>query len=100
MSAPAVAIEIDDARARRFEPARGILGAILVLEVAVFSAIGTNFLTLPNAFEVLRLSVEISIASRSATRPAGAQSMTSITDSTFSCATVSVGSSANSGSCT
>src|SRR5437870_12779873 len=60
-SAPTAAIEIDDTRAPRLEPAQGILAAILVLEVAVFSAIGTNFLTLPNAFEVLRLSVEIGL---------------------------------------
>src|SRR5204862_4461548 len=61
MSAMAAAIERDEARARRLEPAQGILGAILVLEIAVFSAIGTNFLTLANAFEVVRLSVEIGL---------------------------------------
>ncbi len=43
------------------EPARAILAAILLLEIAVFSVIGTNFLTLGNAFEVLRLSVEIGL---------------------------------------
>jgi rhamnose transport system permease protein len=44
-----------------FEPALAILAGILLLEVAVFSVIGTNFLTLANAFEVLRLSVEIGL---------------------------------------
>ncbi len=45
----------------RLEPAQAILAAILVVEIAVFSAIGTNFLSLANAFEVLRLSVEIGL---------------------------------------
>ncbi len=35
--------------------------ALLAVEVAVFAAIGTNFLTRGNAFEVLRLSVEIGL---------------------------------------
>ena len=61
MSTTTAAIELDEARAWRLEPAQGILGLILVLEVAVFSAIGTNFLTLANAFEVVRLSVEIGL---------------------------------------
>src|SRR4051794_38065107 len=34
---------------------------MLALEVAAFSAIGTNFLSVDNAFEVLRLSVEIGL---------------------------------------
>ncbi len=51
----------DDPRPSWFEPARAILAGILLLEVAVFSVIGTNFLTLGNAFEVLRLSVEIGL---------------------------------------
>jgi rhamnose transport system substrate-binding protein len=51
----------DGPRSWRIEPARAILAAILLLEVAVFSVIGTNFLTLGNAFEVLRLSVEIGL---------------------------------------
>ena len=38
-----------------------ILSAILVVEVGVFSVIGTNFFTIANAFEVLRLSVEIGL---------------------------------------
>ena len=46
---------------QRSSPAQAILAAILLLEVAVFSVIGTNFLTLGNAFEVLRLSVEIGL---------------------------------------
>jgi ribose/xylose/arabinose/galactoside ABC-type transport system permease subunit/ABC-type sugar transport system substrate-binding protein len=51
----------DEPRAWRIEPAQAILAGILLLEVAVFSVIGTNFLTLGNAFEVLRLSVEIGL---------------------------------------
>jgi rhamnose transport system substrate-binding protein len=42
-------------------PAQAILSAILLVEVVVFSAIGTNFLTIGNVFEVLRLSVEIGL---------------------------------------
>jgi rhamnose transport system permease protein len=38
-----------------------ILLVLLAAEIAVFAAIGTNFLTLDNAFEVLRLSVEIGL---------------------------------------
>ena len=34
---------------------------MLALEVVVFAAIGTNFLSLANAFEVVRLSVEIGL---------------------------------------
>ena len=41
--------------------AQRILLALLALEVAVFAVIGTNFLTLGNAFEVVRLSVEIGL---------------------------------------
>ncbi len=37
------------------------LAALLLLEIAVFAAIGTNFFSLANAFEVLRLSVEIGL---------------------------------------
>jgi ribose/xylose/arabinose/galactoside ABC-type transport system permease subunit/ABC-type sugar transport system substrate-binding protein len=51
----------DEPRARWIAPAQAILAGILLLEVAVFSVIGTNFLTLANAFEVLRLSVEIGL---------------------------------------
>jgi rhamnose transport system permease protein len=54
-------MEIADSHASRLAPAQGILAAILVVEIAVFSAIGTNFLTLANAFEVLRLCVEIGL---------------------------------------
>src|SRR5437868_5113932 len=38
-----------------------VLALLLMLELAVFSVIGTNFFTLQNAFEVLRLSVEIGL---------------------------------------
>ena len=44
-----------------FDPARGVLAGILLAEVAVFAVFGTNFLTIGNAFEVLRLSVEIGL---------------------------------------
>src|SRR5215831_15848810 len=51
----------DEPRGWRIEPAQAILAGILLLEVGVFSVIGTNFFTLGNAFEVLRLSVEIGL---------------------------------------
>jgi rhamnose transport system permease protein len=40
---------------------QGVLAALLVAEVAVFGTIGTNFFSLANAFEVVRLSVEIGL---------------------------------------
>jgi rhamnose transport system permease protein len=43
------------------EPAQGILAVLLAFEIVVFAVIGTNFLSLANAFEVLRLSVEIGL---------------------------------------
>jgi rhamnose transport system substrate-binding protein len=48
-------------QARLLEPAQWILAALLLLEILVFSALGTNFATRENAFEVLRLSVEIGL---------------------------------------
>ena len=64
MPAPAASIEI----AGRFawpgsgsSPPRGSWRYCWSLEVVVFSVIGTNFLSLANAFEVLRLSVEIGL---------------------------------------
>ena len=42
-------------------PAQGTLTVLLAAEIAVFSVIGTNFLSLANFFEVLRLSVEIGL---------------------------------------
>jgi rhamnose transport system substrate-binding protein len=41
--------------------AQGVLAALLALEVAVFGTIGTNFVSVANAFEVVRLSVEIGL---------------------------------------
>jgi rhamnose transport system substrate-binding protein len=38
-----------------------VLAILLVLEIAVFSVLGTNFLSTGNAFEVVRLSVEIGL---------------------------------------
>jgi len=63
MPALPLPIEIADARAPRLrlEPAQGILAALLAVEIVVFSVIGTNFLSLANLFEVLRLSVEIGL---------------------------------------
>ena len=61
MSSPVDSSGTVSRRRRRLEPAQRILLALLALEVAVFAAIGTNFLTLGNAFEVLRLSVEIGL---------------------------------------
>src|SRR5262245_42520939 len=43
------------------EPSQQILIVLLLLEIVVFGVIGTNFLTRANAFEVLRLSVEIGL---------------------------------------
>jgi rhamnose transport system substrate-binding protein len=45
----------------RINPSQAILAALIAVEVAVFGGIGTNFLTLANGFEVLRLSVEIGL---------------------------------------
>jgi ribose/xylose/arabinose/galactoside ABC-type transport system permease subunit/ABC-type sugar transport system substrate-binding protein len=45
----------------RLEPAPAILAVLLVLEVVVFSVVGTNFATVANGFEVLRLCVEIGL---------------------------------------
>ena len=58
MSTPAA---IGKSPAWRPEPAQAILAAILLIEIVVFSVIGTNFLTIANLFEVLRLSVEIGL---------------------------------------
>ena len=63
MPATTAPIEIAAARvpAFRLEPAQAILVGLLALEIAVFAVIGTNFFSLANAFEVLRLSVEIGL---------------------------------------
>ena len=45
----------------KIEPAQAILAALIAAEMLIFSAIGTNFLTLGNGFEILRLSVEIGL---------------------------------------
>ena len=42
-------------------PSKGILVGLLGVEIAVFAVIGTNFFSVGNAFEVLRLSVEIGL---------------------------------------
>src|SRR5256885_785833 len=61
MSAHASSLGLPAPRRRLVEPSQQVLLALLALEVVVFAAIGTNFLTRPNAFEVLRLSVEIGL---------------------------------------
>lgn len=61
MSSTALSPRVANARPRLLDPSQRILLALLVLEAAVFSAIGTNFLSLANAFEVLRLSVEVGL---------------------------------------
>src|SRR5215467_4756108 len=48
-------------RERWFPNGEWVLLAGLVLEVAVFSALGENFFSLANLFEVLRLSVELGL---------------------------------------
>lgn len=42
-------------------PQEGILAILLALEVALFAVIGKNFLTAANAFEIVRLSVEVGL---------------------------------------
>jgi rhamnose transport system permease protein len=65
MSVPEVPIELarghNRTRWSRLEPGQLILVALLGIEILTFSVIGTNFLSLANAFEVLRLSVEIGL---------------------------------------
>jgi rhamnose transport system substrate-binding protein len=63
MAATAAVTESGADRAGRFrlEPTQAILLGLLGLEIAVFAVIGTNFLSVANAFEVLRLSVEIGL---------------------------------------
>src|SRR5689334_6206941 len=45
----------------KLAPQQVILLALLLLEVVVFSAIGTNFFTLDNFFQVPRLNVELGL---------------------------------------
>jgi rhamnose transport system permease protein len=61
MSASAATSRPIPARTRLLEPAQTILLALLAIETGVFAAIGTNFLSRANAFEVVRLSVEIGL---------------------------------------
>lgn len=60
-SEPNMPAPLPSAPTARPEGPQRILLALLVVEGLVFSAIGTNFLTRDNAFEVLRLSVEIGL---------------------------------------
>jgi ribose/xylose/arabinose/galactoside ABC-type transport system permease subunit/ABC-type sugar transport system substrate-binding protein len=63
MAASTAPIEIASAHAPalRVEPAQTILVGLLALEIVVFGVIGTNFFSLANAFEVMRLSVELGL---------------------------------------
>src|SRR5271169_2085410 len=47
--------------ARRQLTQEVVLALLLVFEIAVFSVIGKNFATRENAFEIVRLSVEIGL---------------------------------------
>lgn len=48
-------------RPRLIEPAQLALTSLLIVEVIIFGLAGTNFFTISNGFEVLRLSVEIGL---------------------------------------
>jgi rhamnose transport system permease protein len=61
MSVSAARLESPSARPALLEPAQAILVVLLALEIGIFAAIGTNFLSRSNAFEVVRLSVEIGL---------------------------------------
>src|SRR5262245_53273914 len=60
MTTPAAPLDVA-ARPRPLDPGRWVLAALLAVEVAAFAAIGTHFFSVANAFEVLRLSVEIGL---------------------------------------
>src|SRR5262245_42613784 len=60
MASAAAPIDLAD-RSKALEPGQWVLAALLGAEVAAFAAVGTNFFTFANAFEVLRLSVEIGL---------------------------------------
>src|SRR5690349_13192903 len=60
MASAAAPIELVD-RSKALEPGQWVLAVVLALEVMAFATIGTNFFTFANAFEVLRLSVEIGL---------------------------------------
>jgi rhamnose transport system permease protein len=63
MSAPTASSSsrLSQPRLPALEPAQRILIGLLAVEFLVFSAIGTNFLTRANAFEVVRQSVAIGL---------------------------------------
>src|SRR6185369_6673352 len=48
-------------RERLFPNGEWVLGLALAVELAIFAAIGENFFTLANFFEVVRLSVELGL---------------------------------------
>ncbi|WP_422923631.1 substrate-binding domain-containing protein [Singulisphaera sp. PoT] len=57
----ATAPDSGSGRTRWLEPAQRILLLLLAAEIAIFSVIGTNFLSIDNGLEVLRLSVEVGL---------------------------------------
>jgi len=61
MSTTAAPISAESSHRVWLDPSQRILLLLLAAEVAIFSAIGTNFLSLDNALEVLRLSVEVGL---------------------------------------
>ncbi len=63
MSAPASSLPEIPSRPGLRTPQELILALLLTVEIAVFCGLGKNFATLPNAFQVVRLSVEIGLLS-------------------------------------
>src|SRR4051812_39902833 len=61
MATPAVTARDLGPRRRVLDPSQSILIGLLALEIAVFAVVGNNFLSVKNAFEVVRLSVEIGL---------------------------------------
>ena len=59
--AQAAALEARESWLAPLASQQGALAGLLIVEVAVFALLGTNFATLGNAFEVTRLSVEIGL---------------------------------------
>lgn len=48
-------------RSIRVDPSQAVLIVVILIEIAVFSKIGTNFSSVGNGLEILRLSVEIGL---------------------------------------
>lgn len=58
---PAVATPTVAPRSQGALRHEGVLTGLLIVEIALFSVLGTNFFTLANAFEVVRVSAEIGL---------------------------------------